>query len=99
MKRERPSCYYCGALVSAGGKGDHFPIPDSCGGAFTVPCCLSCHDMKDRFSLDRWPDEFVNKVIADFPKFNRETKIFLAKTMALLARSGVAIDDDSSYSI
>ena len=99
MKRERSTCYYCDALVSAGGGGDHFPVPDNCGGVVTVACCLSCHDMKDRFNLDRWPEPWINKVIADFPKLSRETKIFLAKTMALLARSGAALDDDSSYSI
>lgn len=49
----------------------------------TVPCCLSCHDMKDRFPLEKWPFEWVEKVIQDSSKFNCETKILLTKATDL----------------
>lgn len=66
--------------------GDHFPVPADCGGTQTVDCCESCHDMKDRFSFDKWPVEWTAKILADFPKLSRETRIFLARATALLYR-------------
>ncbi len=78
-------CFYCGALVSGSGKGDHFPIPEECGGIECVPCCISCHDMKDRFPLEKWPIGWMSKIIEDFPKLNRETKIFLAKAIRIFS--------------
>jgi hypothetical protein len=83
-KRADPEpCFYCGALVSGSGVGDHFPFPRRHGGTETVPCCLSCHDMKDRFPLDRWPAEWISKICGDFPIMSRETRLFLAKSMSL----------------
>lgn len=41
--------------------------------------------MKDRFRLDGWPDNWVQKVIDDFPKLSRETRIFLAKWFRVFA--------------
>lgn len=46
-----------------------------------MPCCLSCHDMKDRFSFDEWPNEWLSCVIGDFPLMRRETRIFLARVL------------------
>jgi hypothetical protein len=69
--------------VSGNGKGDHFPLPLRNGGDVTVPCCVSCHDMKDRYPLNVWPLEWILKVVQDFPNLSRETKIFLAKAMFL----------------
>ena len=86
-KHQQPPCFYCGALVSGNGVGDHFPMPKSCDGTETVPCCQSCHDMKDRFSLENWGMEWQSAVIADFPKVSRETRIFLAKVMRLAAEA------------
>ena len=40
--------------------------------------------MKDRFGFDDWPEDWVEKVIADFPKLSRETKLFLAKILATI---------------
>jgi len=82
--RVHDHCFYCGALVAQRGVGDHFPVPDRHGGKVTVPCCISCHDMKDRFVLGDWPIEWVfHGVVKDFPKLSRYTRIFLAKAMAL----------------
>jgi hypothetical protein len=82
---DKDSCFYCGALVSQRqGKGDHFPVPSRHGGTETVICCISCHDMKDRFNLDSWPIEWLTPVLRDFPKLSRETRVFLAKSIALI---------------
>ena len=87
MKREADICFYCGACISGNGKGDHFPLPKNCGGTVTVPCCLSCHDMKDRFSVGQWPTEWLSAVIADMPKMSRETRLFLAKAIRRMAET------------
>jgi hypothetical protein len=76
-------CFYCGALVRADAVGDHMPIPKEAGGAQTVPCCESCHDMKDRFSLDDWPVEWVSAVVADMPLMSRESRLLLARVLRL----------------
>jgi hypothetical protein len=97
---ERKECFYCGALVTENLEEDHFPLPDRHGGAQTVPCCTSCHNMKDRFPLGKWPVDWIGKVVADFPKLNRETCIFLAKAIEHFADAQEMIDrrdrDDSS---
>lgn len=82
-KQESEPCFYCGAIVAERGGGDHFPIPGRNGGTDTVPCCTSCHDMKDRFRLGDWPIEWVTRMIADFPKLSREARLFLAKASSL----------------
>ena len=87
MDREYEECFYCGALVksSKSAQGDHFPIPHACGGSVCVPCCKSCHDMKDSFRLENWPVEWFSHVLMDFPKMSRETRIFFAKLAAMFA--------------
>ncbi len=72
-------CYYCGCNLRKSHENDHMPIPTECGGVDTVPACQSCHDMKDRFPLETWSQDWWNAVMADFPKMSRETRIFLAK--------------------
>lgn len=80
-------CFYCDTLISNNsGSGDHFPIPKDCGGKTTVPACLSCHDMKDRFKLNDWPFSWTTKIIEDFPKLQRESKLLLAKMIATFVR-------------
>ncbi|MFC1453165.1 hypothetical protein ACFLSJ_07490 [Verrucomicrobiota bacterium] len=41
--------------------------------------------MKDRFGLGQWPTEWIEVVIQDMPKASRETRLFLAKAIRLLA--------------
>ena len=84
-RQTKEQCFYCQCLISGGGRGDHFPMPERNGGETTVPCCVSCHDMKDRFPLDAWPDEWVIIVMRDMPKVSRETRIFLAKALAIVS--------------
>lgn len=80
-------CFYCGALVNrrAAARGDHFPFPKHVGGTMVVPCCESCHDMKDRFNLDSWPIEWVSEVTKNWSVMSRETRIFLAKVFAVFS--------------
>jgi Recombinase len=95
-KKEHKKCFYCNALVTGNCEDDHFPIPSAAGGSQTVPCCISCHDMKDRYTLADWPIEWVTKTIADFHLFSRETKLLLAKIIRCFAvsqeRVGVRIE-------
>lgn len=80
------NCFYCGAIVwSRQSMGDHFPTPFAVGGSTVVPACESCHHMKDNFSFKLWPSSWVSKVVADFPLLSRETKIFLAKAIRIIA--------------
>ena len=87
--KHRKECFYCGAMLSngIGTQLDHFPIPNSEGGTETVPSCLSCHDMKDRFHLADWPIDWYAKVIEDFPKLSRETRICFAKIIRIVEQS------------
>lgn len=84
---DKDVCFYCGGLVTKDCQQDHFPLPKNVGGELTVPCCISCHDMKDRYPLEKWPIEWVEKIIQDFPQLNRETKLFLAKAMRIAAEA------------
>ena len=43
--------------------------------------------MKDRFPLDTWPTNWIGKILEDFPKLNRETRLFLAKAISVYAHS------------
>lgn len=80
---EHRTCFYCDAIyvTSKSSPGDHFPIPQRYGGTEVVPCCRECHSLKDRIGLGDWNMAMAAKVIADFPKLSRETRIFLAKAM------------------
>jgi hypothetical protein len=80
---EKRVCFYCDAVyvVSGSSLGDHFPIPKRYGGEITVPCCRECHSLKDRISIGEWNLQMAQKVISDFPKLSRESRIFLAKLM------------------
>lgn len=83
------TCFYCDRtfVTSRSAVGDHFPIPRRHGGTETVPCCQTCHSLKDRISIGSWNLEMINKVAADFPKMSCETRLFLAKCMLVLQDS------------
>lgn len=83
MSRSVTHCFYCDGVVTTKGIGDHLPIPQRHGGLDAVPCCVSCHDMKDRLPLEQWPISWSVAIMADMPKMSRETKLFLAKSMML----------------
>jgi len=95
-KRNPESCFYCGGLVSERCEHDHFPIPERNGGTDTVPACVSCHDMKDRYTLDDWSTEWLQIVISDLPNMRRETRIFLAKVLAVLSDAKRKMSTDAN---
>lgn len=86
MSLKKKTCFYCDAIftISSSAPGDHFPVPKRLGGTATVPCCRECHSLKDRIGLGDWSWPMIAKVLNDFPKLSRETRIFLAKTMCIL---------------
>ena len=89
-KMEKKYCFYCDAVIAENSSiGDHFPIPKRCGGKVIIPCCRSCHDMKDRVSIKNWPTSWFAEVIKDFPNLSRETRIFLAKIMSTICDSDI----------
>ena len=82
---DREQCFYCDAPLSRSNtENDHFPIPQRHGGTVTVPCCTTCHDMKDRFDLGSWPSTCIPILARDFPNISRETRIFIAKATDLI---------------
>lgn len=52
----KPVCWYCDGRPTRH-EHDHAPIPQDVGGRSTVTSCITCHDLKDRRSLDTWPLE------------------------------------------
>jgi hypothetical protein len=84
-------CFYCDKELEMRHEHDHFPIPWRLGGEETVPCCLDCHDWKDRKPFLDWPLEMKLRVnhfgwVSLWPKW-REARIYYAKMLALAAES------------
>lgn len=76
----RKQCFYCNAIITeSDGRGDHFPIPKSCGGNITVNCCKVCHEMKDLISIDIWSKEWIKIIDDKFYNLPREIKLFIAR--------------------
>ena len=78
-------CFYCKCVLSKSQKQmDHFPVPKEAGGTCTVPSCITCHDMKDRFSLSDWNPEWMARVMVDIEhNVGRETRIFMARVIKM----------------
>jgi hypothetical protein len=87
------TCFYCGRFLSPRHEHDHFPIPRRAGGTATVPACIDCHDLKDRFPVFAWP---VHSLVPVFngcesrPVF--ELLVALADSMPHVYRSRVPMD-------
>ena len=56
------TCFYCSRFVSPRHEHDHFPIPRRAGGSSTVPVCIDCHDLKDRYPLFSWPVHLIGPI-------------------------------------
>ena len=41
--------------------------------------------MKDRYTFDEWPVEWIAVTLSDFPSMRRETRLWLAKVMKLMS--------------
>ncbi len=72
------------------------PIPASLGGGITVPCCISCHDMKDRFNFENWPSTWLEPILGDLPKLSRETKIAIMKMFKITCEAKAYMDEQKS---
>lgn len=87
-KDEIETCWYCDCLCSGGNlEYDHMPIPKECGGTNVVASCRSCHDMKDRFLGEQWPEAWKQVVHEDYQRYGRATKIWLAKSARMFAEA------------
>lgn len=86
---DRAECYYCFAPISKNNReDDHFPIPNDCDGITTVPACRTCHDLKDRYPLDRWSIELFAEWMGEMGNLkSRVLRIYLAKAAAMVARA------------
>jgi hypothetical protein len=82
-------CYYCDKPVIRKSEKDHFPVPNELGGKDTVTSCLSCHDLKDRSSLDdiTVAVAFMGGLHADWPNLSPITRIYLARIFQTFLRS------------
>jgi hypothetical protein len=85
MKRkEKPLCYIC-QLPAATVEYDHFPVPESQGGTNVLPCCLSCHDAKDRAKLEDWDPSVAFRALSGlWEKAERNERLVLAKLISLM---------------
>lgn len=75
-------CFTCDVVLTKGNvEWHHFPVPARCGGEYTVPLCMGCHDMVDRVPLGEWPVDWAFSAVSNL---NREGKLFLMKSMSKL---------------
>lgn len=87
MRKRRADlfCFYCDAPLSDGRiEWDHFPIPKEAGGKDTVPTCLTCHDMKDRYLLESWNASSVLEAFGELRNAGRNARLLLAKMLRLI---------------
>jgi hypothetical protein len=93
-KGKNKFCFYCGCTLVAGNKqDDHFPTPDRHGGTATVASCNSCHDMKDRIDVGDWNPEWFGIVMDDLQNAKKETRVFLAKAIAIMLDAKKIVKD------
>lgn len=74
------TCFYCDRVVGPAHEHDHFPIPASAGGTQTVPACLTCHELKDRITVEKWDLTELFSAWASMPPVAR---ILTAKMLRL----------------
>lgn len=77
-------CTYCDQALSPRHEHDHFPVPKSLGGTDVVPVCLSCHDLKDRVPITKWPQEVFWEAFKDV--LHGPPRILVAKVLTELLR-------------
>lgn len=80
-------CYICDRVLHAKGyEMDHFPLPQECGGTKTHPCCLSCHNEKDRLGMESLDAAFVIGALAGlWEKATVEERLVLARMVSRYA--------------
>ena len=90
------TCFYCDMPLSSRHDHDHFPVPKELGGTATVPCCINCHDLKDRQAnhichLVGWAQLW--------PQLSPITRITLANAMTLVDRALALGEDELTRSL
>lgn len=93
-------CFYCDRLVTRFER-DHFPLARRHGGRITVIACYTCHDLKDRITIDNWPIEFLSKALQNWSRVPVEWRLWIAVSMSLFAdqldwslgETGIASDE------
>ena len=84
MKCDCSSCFYCDMPLSGQHEHDHAPLPDDCGGKGKVPCCINCHNLKDRepFNMNH-----LVGMLKLWPRLSPIERITLMKLVALAHRA------------
>ena len=95
---ERPNqCIYCDAPIPPHWVGDHFPLPRHIGGTTTVPCCETCHRIKDTISLEDWPSQWFGPIIQVWFSLPREARLFLGRVTRIIAEMDHQKQHTGSY--
>ena len=108
MMKDYQKCFYCN-VTAMRVEYDHFPIPKCAGGTEVVPCCVVCHDLKDRINILDYT-EYPKALNGLFEKADRHEKIVLARIMKMVAgfesselskeiRDGTYVYDDLFWKI
>lgn len=92
MACDHRSCFYCDRVVGAAHEHDHFPVPAVAGGKQVVPACLTCHELKDRITLEHWDLTELFKAWAGMPPVAR---ILMAKGLRLAFQTRVMVESAS----
>ena len=90
------NCFYCDRFLSPRHEPDHFPIPRRAGGIATVPVCIDCHDLKDRFPLFSWPATLIAPTLngCDSPQA-LELLVAIGDSMPERYRARIPLDESS----
>ena len=74
MNDDCGGCVYCGlSFGRMHHEHDHAPVPKSAGGATRLPSCITCHDLKDRVTFERWPAGMLAEAVSELIARGRMT--------------------------
>lgn len=59
------TCVYCGQAIEGKHEHDHAPVPKRHGGEQIMPCCVACHNAKDRLGRAFWDGEVLRSAFED----------------------------------
>lgn len=79
------TCFACGTPLRPGNTENHHVLPTI--NNLTVPLCLSCHDLVDRFPLHKWPTPLYLEALASIKDLPRVPKLLALKFIAMDART------------
>ena len=65
-------CFYCELpLGMTHHEHDHAPIPKNAGGEVTIPACVTCHSLKDRYGFKSWDAYLVMDAVSELANLGR----------------------------